>query len=122
VVSQVEIDMSAYEMIAALRQQKFPDCTRMAIEQLATIYVHGGITTIPGLATNADEIEEQIVAEFIIFKNTKKVSNRRLLGMVIHLVVIALSDQFLPASCLVYLLIDAVFIRTWVTSYLSVAK
>jgi hypothetical protein len=65
--------MSAYDIIAALRQQKFPDCTRMAVEQLATIYLHGGKTTIPGLAASADEIEEQIVAEFIIFKNTRKV-------------------------------------------------
>ena len=65
--------MSAFDIVAALRQQKFPDCTRMAIEKLATIYLHGGTTTIPGLASGADDLEEQIVAEFITFKNTKKV-------------------------------------------------
>jgi hypothetical protein len=68
-----EVVMSAYDMIAALRQQKFPDCTRTAVEQLATIYLHGGKAGIPGLAASADEIEEQVVAEFIIFKNTRKV-------------------------------------------------
>jgi len=65
--------MAAFEIMAAIRHHKFPVCTRMALEQLATIYLRGGVASIPGLASNGDDIEEQIVAEFIIFKNTKKV-------------------------------------------------
>jgi hypothetical protein len=64
---------SVYDLIATLRTLRFPECARAALEQLASIHQRGGFSSLPGVGAEADEIESQIIKEFVLFQSSKRV-------------------------------------------------
>ena len=63
--------MDNKNILTSLRQMKFPDNARAALNHCTAIYCVAGSTGSPG---NCDEVDEQILSEFIFLTHLKEVS------------------------------------------------
>jgi len=71
--------MSNKEILSRLRHVQFPDCVRLALDQLAYVSSHkSSNSSAPALSYQVDAVNDQIVSEFIFFLHVKKVSSRRM--------------------------------------------
>jgi len=64
------------DIVQSLRHYDFPECTRMALEQLASLLNHGN-TGIPGLGVANEDLAEQVVGEFIFGLSSAKSRQQR---------------------------------------------
>jgi len=69
--------MSNKEILSSLRHVQFPDCVRLALDQLAYVSSHKSNNS-SALSYQVDAVVDQIVSEYIFFLHVKKVSSCRM--------------------------------------------
>lgn len=64
------------DRVQSLRRYDFPECAKLALDQLANLLVQGN-QGIPGLGAANEDVVEQVVSEFIFGLTSVKLRQHR---------------------------------------------